>query len=70
MSNRLNEVMKVLTVVSVIFMPGTLLAGLWGMNTPLPRLPGGDGAQFWWVLGLSLAVIVMMLALFRRKRWI
>ena len=69
-SNRLNEVMKVLTVVSVIFMPGTLLAGLWGMNTPLPRLPGGDGAQFWWVLGLSLAVIVMMLALFRRKRWI
>ena len=69
-SNRLNEVMKVLTVVSVIFMPGTLLAGLWGMNVPLPHLPGGDGAQFWWVLAMSVAVIVGMLVWFRRSRWI
>ncbi len=38
-SNRLNEVMKVLTVVSTIFMPLTLLAGLWGMNVPLPHFP-------------------------------
>jgi len=69
-SNRLNEVMKVLTVVSVIFMPGTLLAGLWGMNVPLPHLPGGDGAQFWWVLAMSVAVIVGLLVWFRRSRWI
>jgi len=69
-NNRLNAVMKVLTVVSVIFMPGTLLAGLWGMNVGLPHFPGGDGAQFWWVLGVSLAVIVAMLAVFRRNRWI
>ena len=69
-SNRLNEVMKVLTVVSVIFMPLTLLAGLWGMNVPLPQLPGGDRAQFWWVMGFSAAVVVGMLAVFRRKRWI
>ena len=41
-SNRLNEVMKVLTVVSTIFMPLTLLSGLWGMNVPLPQFPGGD----------------------------
>ena len=69
-SNRLNEVMKVLTVVSVIFMPLTLLAGLWGMNVPLPRFPGSDAVQFWWLCGISLVVIVVMLALFRRKRWI
>jgi magnesium transporter len=69
-SNRLNEVMKVLTVVSVIFMPLTLLAGLWGMNVPLPRFPGGEAMQFWWLLGISAAVIVAMLAVFRRKRWI
>jgi magnesium transporter len=69
-SNRLNEVMKVLTVVSVIFMPLTLLAGLYGVNVPLPRFPGGDASQFWWLCGISLAVIVAMLALFRRKRWI
>ena len=69
-SNRLNEVMKVLTVVSVIFMPLTLLAGLWGMNVPLPHFPGSDAAQFWWICAISLAVIVVMLTLFRRNRWI
>jgi magnesium transporter len=69
-NNRLNEVMKVLTVVSVIFMPLTLLAGLYGMNVRLPIFPGGDGGQFWWLCGISVGVIVSMLALFRRKRWI
>ena len=69
-SNRLNEVMKVLTVVSVIFMPLTLLAGLYGMNVMLPRFPGGDSVQFWWLCGISLIVIVVMLTLFRRKHWI
>ena len=69
-NNRLNAVMKVLTVVSVIFMPLTLLAGLYGMNVPLPRLPGGDAAQFWWICGICLGVIVAMLAVFRRNRWI
>ena len=39
-SNRLNEVMKVLTVVPTIFMPLTLLSGLWGMNVLLPNFPG------------------------------
>ena len=55
-SNRLNEVMKVLTVVSTIFMPLTLLSGLWGMNIMLPRFPGGDAAQFWWISGIMVAV--------------
>jgi magnesium transporter len=61
--------MKVLTVVSVIFMPLTLLAGLFGMNVALPRFPGDDSAQFWWLCGISLGVIVSMLAAFRRMRW-
>jgi len=69
-SNRLNEVMKVLTVVATVFMPPTLLAGLWGMNVPLPHFPGGEGVQFWWISGISLGMIVLMLATFRRKRWI
>jgi magnesium transporter len=62
--------MKVLTVVSVIFMPLTLLAGLYGMNVPLPHLPGGDAVQFWWLLGICAATVVIMLAVFRRIRWI
>jgi len=40
------------------------------MNVPLPRMPGGDAAQFWWVAGVCIAMIVGMLAFFRRKRWI
>ena len=69
-SNRLNQVMKVLTVVATIFMPLTLLTGIYGMNVPLPKFPGGDGLQFWWLAGLMSAVVVSMLAMFRRKDWI
>jgi magnesium transporter len=69
-NNRLNAVMKVLTVVSVIFMPLTLLAGLYGMNVPLPHFPGSPGVQFWWIGGICVVVSLAMLAVFRRNRWI
>jgi magnesium transporter len=69
-SNRLNEVMKVLTVMSTIVLPLTLVAGLWGMNVHLPHFPGGDAAQFWWISGLSAVIVVAMLVYFRRRRWI
>jgi magnesium transporter len=69
-SNRLNQVMKVLTVVSTIVLPMTVLTGLWGINVPLPRFAGGDGVQFWWLVGIMAAITVAMLAVFRRKRWI
>ena len=69
-SNRLNQVMKVLTVMSTIFLPLTVLTGMWGMNVELPLFPGGPQAQFWWVTGIMSVVIVAMLAAFRRKRWL
>src|SRR5262249_27516322 len=69
-SFRLNEVMKVLTLVTVLFMPPTLIAGIWGMNVPLPHLRGGDAAQFWWVLGAMIAVVAGMVVVFRSRRWI
>ena len=68
-SNRLNQVMKVLTVMSTIFLPLTVLTGMWGMNVTLPQLPGGEAAQFWWVFGIMLVLSGGMLALFRRMRW-
>ena len=68
-SNRLNQVMKVLTVMSTIFLPLTVLSGMWGMNVPLPHFPGGEAAQFWWVAGIMVAVAAGMLAVFRRNRW-
>ncbi|HEY3161223.1 MAG TPA: magnesium/cobalt transporter CorA [Vicinamibacterales bacterium] len=69
-SNRLNRVMKVLTVVSTIVLPMTVLTGLWGMNVPLPHFAGTDVAQFWWVVGIMGAITVGMLAIFRWRRWI
>ncbi len=49
-SNRLNQVMKVLTIISTIFMPMTVLTGMCGMNVTLPHFPGGEHAQFWWIV--------------------
>jgi magnesium transporter len=69
-SNQLNSVMKVLTVIATIFMPLTVLTGMWGMNVPLPHLPGNDAAQFWWIVILMLATSAVMLWFFRRKGWI
>ena len=69
-SNRLNSVMKVLTVMSTIFLPLTVLTGMWGMNIELPRFPGGDVAQFWWVVGCMATISGVMLGFFRRHGWI
>ncbi len=69
-SNRLNQVMKVLTVMSTIFLPLTVLTGMWGMNVPLPHFPGGEAAQFWWVAGIMAGIIGGMLAVFRRLEWL
>jgi magnesium transporter len=69
-SNRLNEIMKVLTVMSTIFLPLTVLTGMWGMNIALPHLPGGDGAQFWWLGGMMAVIVGGMLVYFTRKRWL
>jgi magnesium transporter len=69
-SNQLNGVMKVLTIISTIFMPMTVLTGMYGMNVPLPHLPGGEHAQFWWILGIMASVTFVMLTLFRRRGWL
>ncbi len=69
-SNRLNQVMKVLTVIATIFMPLTVLTSMYGMNVPLPNFPGGPAAQFWWLCGLMLGTSAIMLWGFRRMRWI
>lgn len=69
-SNQLNAIMKILTLISTIFLPLTVLTGLYGMNVKLPHMPGGDPAQFWWVLLLMAAISGTMLYYFRRRRWI
>ena len=68
-SNRLNEVMKVLTIIATVFMPATLISGMFGMNLTIPAFPGGSGVQFWWVMGVMAAIGFGMMAWFRRHRW-
>jgi magnesium transporter len=69
-SNQLNAVMKVLTLISTIFLPLTVLTGMYGMNVKLPHMPGGDPWQFWWVVGIMVALSGGMIAYFRGRGWI
>jgi len=69
-SHRLNQVMKVLTVIATIFMPLTVLTSMYGMNVPLPAFPGGQAAQFWWILGIMATSSGGMLWAFRRMDWL
>ena len=69
-SNRLNQVMKLLTVMSTIFLPLTVLTGMWGMNITIPHFPGGPEVQFWWIFGLMFVICVAMLVFFRRNKWL
>jgi magnesium transporter len=68
-SNRMNEVMKVLTIIATIFIPLTLVAGLYGMNFKyMPELEWRWGYPMVWVI--MLAVSAAMLAYFRRRKWL
>ena len=62
--------MKVLTVISTIFMPLIIIGSLYGMNVPVPHLPGGPESQFWWVLGIMLSLSASLIIFFRIKDWL
>jgi magnesium transporter len=69
LSNRLNEVMKVLTIIATIFIPLTFVAGVYGMNFEyMPELKWGWG--YFAALGLMVLISLVMLLFFRKKRWI
>ena len=67
-SNRMNEVMKVLTIIATIFIPLTFIAGIYGMNLDMPE------AEWPWayaaVWGVMIIVAGCMLVFFRRKKWL
>ena len=67
-SYRTNEVMKRLTVVSVVFMPLTFVVGVYGMNFEhLPELHWHYGYLYFWILAVS--IVVLLLTLLRRARF-
>lgn len=68
-SNRLNAVMKVLTIIATIFMPLTFLAGIYGMNFKyMPELEWRWGYPVIWVIMVGIGV--SMLLYFRKKKWL
>ncbi len=68
-SNRLNEVMKVLTIFATIFAPLTFIVGVYGMNfTHMPELHTRWGYPLVWLVSLLIAIV--MLSYFRRRRWL
>jgi magnesium transporter len=68
-SHRLNNVMRVLTVVTVLFVPLTFIAGVYGMNfVHMPELASRWG--YFIVLGVMVLIATTLLVLFRRKGWI
>jgi magnesium transporter len=69
-SNALNAVMKVLTIIATVFMPLGVVVGLYGMNVELPAFPGGPAAQFWWIMAGMAATTGVMLWFFRRRKWL
>jgi len=67
-SNRMNQVMKVLTIIATIFIPLTFIAGVYGMNFKfMPELEWRWG--YFLIVGIMLAIGLVMVIYFRRKRW-
>jgi magnesium transporter len=69
LSNKLNETMKVLTVIATIFIPLTFIVGIYGMNfTVMPELDWPWGYPL--VMGVMFVLAIGMLWIFRRRHWI
>jgi magnesium transporter len=68
-SNRMNEIMKFLTIIGTIFIPLTFIAGVYGMNFQnMPELHWQWG--YFCALGIMVTVALVMLVYFKRKRWL
>jgi len=69
MSNKMNEVMKVLTVIASIFIPLTFIAGIYGMNFDnMPELHTANGYYYLW--GVFILIFISLLIYFKKKDWL
>ena len=68
-SNKMNEVMKMLTIIATIFIPLTFVAGIYGMNFKyMPELEWQWGYFGAW--GVMIAIFVSLMFYFKRKKWL
>jgi magnesium transporter len=68
LSHQLNDVLRVLTVLTVVFLPLTLIASIFGMNVHVPGEE--ESAPFWVIIALMVVLGAVMIAFFRRRRWL
>lgn len=68
-AHRTNEVMKALTVATVLLLPGSMIAGLLGMNVVVP-LNKDDPMSFWFVVGAIGILAIAIVAAARARRWL
>ena len=69
LSNDMNNVMKVLAIISTIFMPLSFLAGLYGMNFRyMPELEWNYG--YFIILGIMAVLVIGMIIVFKKKKWL
>jgi magnesium transporter len=67
-SHRQNDILRILTVFSVVLLPLTLITGIFGMNV---RFPGFESSEAWWgIVAGMVAVLAGLLGFFRYKRWL
>jgi magnesium transporter len=67
-SHRVNDVLRVLTSISVIVLPLTLIASIWGMNVGVPGEQ--DTTAFWIIMGVMAGLLISMVGYFRRRGWL
>jgi magnesium transporter len=68
LNHRVNEILRVLTSISVIVLPLTLIASIWGMNVGVPG--EGDSGDFYIVIALMVVILIGMLTYFRKRDWL
>jgi magnesium transporter len=68
LSIRMNEIMKVLTIMGSIFIPLTFLAGVYGMNMPIPENQSRWTYPIFWII--CFATVAVMLRVFKRRGWL
>lgn len=68
-NNKMNQVMKLLTIISTIFIPLTFIAGIYGMNFKhMPELENPYGYVITW--GVMIFLFILMILFFKRKKWL
>jgi magnesium transporter len=68
LTHRLNDSFRVLTAASVILLPLTLIASIYGMNVPVPG--ENEPYAFWIVVGIMAFMLIVLIVIFRRRGWL